>query len=99
MKLTDGLFHQVFKQIASEYPELESEAIIVDIGMAMLANAPELFDVIVLPNLYGDILSDIAAEISGSVGLAPSTNIGGKYAPTLGLIKPAACFLKPIRCR
>ncbi len=80
MKLTDGLFHQVFREIASEYPELESEAIIVDIGMARLANAPELFDVIVVPNLYGDILSDIAAEISGSVGLAPSANIGENYA-------------------
>ncbi len=80
MKLTDGLFHQVFKEIAADYPDIVSESIIVDIGMARLANAPELFDVIVLPNLYGDILSDIAAEISGSVGLAPSANIGDNYA-------------------
>ena len=80
MKLTDGLFRQVFLEIAAEYPQLKSETMIVDIGMARLANAPELFDVIVVPNLYGDILSDIAAEISGSVGLAPSANIGENYA-------------------
>ena len=80
MKLTDGLFHEVFQEIGAEYPDLNTETIIVDIGMARLANAPELFDVIVVPNLYGDILSDIAAEISGSVGLAPSANIGEHYA-------------------
>lgn len=80
MKLTDGLFHEVFDEIAAEYPDIKTETIIVDIGMARLANAPELFDVIVVPNLYGDILSDIAAEISGSVGLAPSANIGENYS-------------------
>mgnify|MGYP001288997882 CR=1 FL=1 len=80
MKLTDGLFRQVFVEVAAEYPDLKSETMIVDIGMARLANAPELFDVIVVPNLYGDILSDIAAEMSGSVGLAPSANIGNDYA-------------------
>lgn len=80
MKLTDGLFRQVFLDIAAEYPELESDTMIVDIGMARVAKSPELFDVVVLPNLYGDILSDIAAEISGSVGLAPSANIGENYA-------------------
>jgi isocitrate dehydrogenase len=76
MKLTDGLFHTVFKEIALEYPEIESESWIVDIGTAKLANQPELFDVVVLPNLYGDIVSDITAEISGSVGLAGSSNVG-----------------------
>jgi isocitrate dehydrogenase len=80
MKLTDGLFREVFLEIAADYPELKTESMIVDIGMARLANTPELFDVIVVPNLYGDILSDIAAEISGSVGLAPSANIGENYA-------------------
>ncbi len=80
MKLTDGLFRQVFLEVATEYPEIKADTMIVDIGMARMANAPELFDVIVLPNLYGDILSDIAAEISGSVGLAPSANIGENYA-------------------
>ncbi|MEN8816678.1 MAG: NADP-dependent isocitrate dehydrogenase [Nonlabens sp.] len=76
MKLTDGLFHKVFKEIAVEYPEIESDSWIVDIAAAKIANEPELFDVVVLPNLYGDIVSDITAEISGSVGLAGSSNIG-----------------------
>jgi len=76
MKLTDGVFHQTFKEIAKEYPEIENDHYIVDIGMARFANKPEIFDVIVLPNLYGDIISDIAAEIMGSVGLAGSSNIG-----------------------
>lgn len=76
MKQTDGLFHQVFDEIAKEYPEIENEHWIVDIGAAKVAESPELFDVIVMPNLYGDIISDIAAEITGSVGLAGSANIG-----------------------
>jgi isocitrate dehydrogenase len=76
MKMTDGLFHKVFDEIAAEYPELENEHWIVDIGAAKMADSPEAFDVIVLPNLYGDILSDVAAQISGSVGLAGSANIG-----------------------
>lgn len=76
LKLTDGLFHRVFDEIAKEYPDIENEHWIVDIGSAKLADTPEAFDVIVLPNLYGDILSDVAAQISGSVGLAGSANIG-----------------------
>jgi len=80
MKLTDGLFRRTFEEVALDYPEIESDHMIVDIGMGRLANAPERFDVIVTPNLYGDILSDIAAEISGSVGLAPSANIGDDFA-------------------
>jgi isocitrate dehydrogenase len=76
MKLTDGVFHAVFEEIGSEYPEIEKEHWIVDIGAAKLADTPEVFDVIVLPNLYGDILSDVAAQIAGSVGLAGSANIG-----------------------
>lgn len=76
LKLTDGLFHQVFEQVAKEYPDLENEHWIVDIGAAKLADTPEAFDILVLPNLYGDILSDVAAQISGSVGLAGSANIG-----------------------
>lgn len=76
MKLTDGLFHAVFDEVAAEYPELEREHWIVDIGAAMLADTPEAFDVVVLPNLYGDILSDVAAQITGSVGLGGSANIG-----------------------
>jgi isocitrate dehydrogenase len=76
MKQTDGLFHQVFDEIASEYPEIENEHWIIDIGAAKMADTPEIFDVIVMPNLYGDVLSDVAAQITGSVGLAGSANIG-----------------------
>lgn len=76
MKMTDGLFHKVFDEIGQEYPEIEKEHWIIDIGAAKLADTPENFDVIVLPNLYGDILSDVAAQITGSVGLAGSANIG-----------------------
>ena len=80
MKLTDGLFHRVFDEVAAEYPDLESEHWIVDIGAAKLADTPGAFDVLVLPNLYGDILSDVAAQIAGSVGLAGSANIGNDVA-------------------
>jgi isocitrate dehydrogenase len=76
MKQTDGLFHQVFDEIAREYPQIENEHWIIDIGAAKMADTPEDFDVIVMPNLYGDVLSDIAAQITGSVGLAGSANIG-----------------------
>lgn len=76
LKYTDGLFHKVFDEISHEYPLLEKEHWIVDIGAAKLADTPEAFDVIVMPNLYGDILSDVAAQIAGSVGLAGSANIG-----------------------
>jgi len=80
MKMTDGLFHRVFEEIGAEYPDIEKERYIVDIGAARLATRPERFDVIVTPNLYGDILSDIAAELSGSVGLAGSANVGEHVA-------------------
>ena len=80
MKQTDGLFHKVFDEIGAEYPDLEKEHWIVDIGSAKMADTPEAFDVIVLPNLYGDILSDVAAQIAGSVGLAGSANIGDRCA-------------------
>lgn len=80
MKQTDGLFHKVFDEIALKYPEIENEHWIVDIGAAKLADTPEAFDVIVMPNLYGDVLSDVAAQITGSVGLAGSSNIGHDHA-------------------
>ncbi|VVM04916.1 partial isocitrate dehydrogenase, partial [Methylacidimicrobium cyclopophantes] len=80
MKLTDGMFHKVFDEIGAEYPEILKEHWIVDIGAAKLADTPQLFDVVVLPNLYGDILSDVVAQIAGSVGLAGSSNIGSHYA-------------------
>lgn len=80
MKMTDGLFHKTFDDIAKEYPQIQNDHYIIDIGTARLAAKPEIFDVIVTMNLYGDIISDVAAEISGSVGLAGSANIGADYA-------------------
>lgn len=76
MKLTDGLFHKTFDTISKEYPEIEAEHWIIDIGAAKIATNPEQFDVVVMPNLYGDVVSDITAQVTGSVGLAGSANIG-----------------------
>lgn len=77
MKLTDGLFHKIFDRVAKEYaPGIETNHLIVDIGAAKIAAAPHIFDVVVTENLYGDIISDIAAEVAGSVGLCGSSNIG-----------------------
>ncbi len=80
MKLTDGLFHKVFDEVAEEYPSVETDHLIIDIGTARVADTPEAFDMIVLPNLYGDIVSDVTAQLSGSVGLGRSANIGEKMA-------------------
>ncbi len=80
MKITDGLFHRVFDEVAAEYPDLTSEHWIVDIGAAKLATSPQQFDVVVTPNLYGDILSDVAAQVAGSVGIAGSANVGNQMA-------------------
>ncbi len=76
MKMADGLFHKVFDEIGEEYPDIEQDHMIIDIGTAKVAAHPGMFDVIVLPNLYGDIVSDVAAEVTGSVGLGGSSNIG-----------------------
>lgn len=80
MKLSDGLFHRIFEEVAREYPDIESDHYIIDIGAARLAASPEIFDVIVTLNLYGDILSDIAAQLAGSIGLGSSANVGEHYA-------------------
>lgn len=80
MKLTDGLYSDIFREISAEYPDIESELKIIDIGAALLADHPEQFDVVVTLNLYGDIISDIAAQITGSVGLGGSSNIGEGFA-------------------
>jgi isocitrate dehydrogenase len=80
MKMTDGIFHEVFNEIATEYPDIKNEHFIIDIGTALVAAEPERFDVIVTSNLYGDILSDVAAQIAGSVGLAGSANVGSQMA-------------------
>jgi isocitrate dehydrogenase len=76
MKFTDGMFHKIFDAVGEEYPDIEKEAWIVDIGAAKLATSPESFEVIVMQNLYGDILSDVTAQMTGSVGLAGSANVG-----------------------
>jgi isocitrate dehydrogenase len=80
MKITDGLLHEVFNDIAKDYPQIKNDHHIIDIATARVASKPQNFDVIVTTNLYGDIISDVAAEISGSVGLAGSANIGQEYA-------------------
>ena len=80
MKITDGLFHRVFDEIAAEFPDIESDHQIIDIGTARFAKDPTQYDVLVLPNLFGDIISDVAAELAGSVGLAGSANIGDTVA-------------------
>ena len=80
MKMTDGIFHRVFNEIAAEFPDIEHDHLIVDIGTALIASDPERFDVIVTSNLYGDIISDVAAQVAGSVGLAGSANIGNQMA-------------------
>lgn len=80
MKQTDGLFRKAFEQVAVDYPEIESKVMIIDIGAARLATRPNDFDVVVAPNLYGDIISDIAAEVAGSVGLVGTANIGPNTA-------------------
>lgn len=80
MKMTDGLFHKIFDEIKTEYPSITTDHMIIDIGSARLATHPESFDVIVTLNLYGDIISDIAADLTGSVGLGGSANIGEHVA-------------------
>ena len=80
MKMTDGLFHKIFDEISPLYPSITADHMIIDIGAARLASKPESFDVIVTPNLYGDIISDIASELTGSVGLGGSANIGEHVA-------------------
>jgi len=80
MKFTDGLFHRIFNEVAAQYPDIEHNHYIIDIGAAMLADKPERFDVVVTLNLYGDIISDITAEVAGSVGMGGSANIGDDFA-------------------
>ena len=76
MKQVDGLFHKIFDEVAREYPEIENDHMIIDIGSAIIADRPHSLDVVVTENLYGDIISDIAAQVTGSVGLGGSANIG-----------------------
>lgn len=79
MKMADGLFHAVFDEIGKEYPDIEQDFYIIDIGTARIAARPSAFDVIVTENLYGDIISDVAVEVTGSVGLGGSCNVGADF--------------------
>lgn len=76
MKVTDGLFLEVFHEVAKEYPELKADDVIVDDLCMKLVSRPDLFDVVVLTNLQGDIVSDLCAGLVGGLGFAPSANIG-----------------------
>jgi isocitrate dehydrogenase len=80
LKQADGVFHKIFDEVAREYPTLESNHMIIDIGSAIIADRPHSMDVVVTQNLYGDIISDIAAQVTGSVGLGGSANIGEEVA-------------------
>jgi isocitrate dehydrogenase len=80
MKQADGVFHKIFNEVAREYPNIESNHMIIDIGSAIIADRPHSLDVVVTQNLYGDIISDIAAQVTGSVGLGGSANIGEEVA-------------------
>ena len=78
MKLTDGLFLRTFREVAEDYPDIETNDCIIDALCMKLVQRPEQFDVLVAPNLYGDIISDLCAGLVGGLGFAPSANIGDK---------------------
>ena len=80
MKFSDGLFLEVSREVAKDYPDIEFEDRIVDNMCMQLVQKPELYDILVLPNLYGDVVSDLAAGLIGGLGLAPGANIGAEYA-------------------
>ncbi|WP_448699439.1 NADP-dependent isocitrate dehydrogenase [Mucilaginibacter sp. AW1-3] len=108
MKLTDGMFLEVFQEIAKEYPDIESSDIIVDDLCMKLVSKPEMFEAIVLTNLQGDIVSDLCAGLVGGLGFAPSANIGDNIsifeavhgtAPDIagkGIANPTALLLSGI---
>ena len=105
MKYTDGLFLEAFRDVAKDYPEIEVQEVIVDNMCMQLVIRPETFDVLVAPNLYGDIVSDLCAGLVGGLGFAPSGNIGDEYriyeavhgsAPDIagkGIANPSALLL------
>ena len=80
MKCTDGMFLGIAREIAQEYPQIEFEDMIIDAMCMRLVQTPEKYDVLVMPNLYGDIVSDLCAGLVGGPGLAPSANIGAGKA-------------------
>lgn len=105
MKYTDGLFLEAFREVAKDFPHLEAEEVIVDNMCMQLVIRPENYDVLVAPNLYGDIVSDLCAGLIGGLGFAPSGNIGDEYriyeavhgsAPDIagkGIANPSALLL------
>jgi isocitrate dehydrogenase (NAD+) len=80
MKLSDGLFLRCCREVSAEYPEIEYKELIVDNASMQLVMRPESFDVLLLPNLYGDIVSDLAAGLVGGLGVVPGANMGEEYA-------------------
>ncbi|MDP2076751.1 MAG: isocitrate/isopropylmalate family dehydrogenase, partial [Sulfuricurvum sp.] len=80
MKITDGLFVKVFYETAKNYPDIQADDWIIDIGMAKLVDAPEEFDMVLMPNLYGDVATDVLGLMTGSVGIAPGANVGDDFA-------------------
>ena len=80
MKHTDGLFYAVSREVAKQYPDVEYDEYLVDNMCMQLVQKPENFDVLLLPNLYGDIVSDLCAGLVGGLGLVPGANIGSRYA-------------------
>ena len=80
MKITDGLFVKVFYETAEKYPDIQADDWIIDIGMAKLVDQPQDFDMVLMPNLYGDVATDVLGLMTGSVGIAPGANVGDEYA-------------------
>ena len=105
MKYTDGLFLECFRNVGKDYPDIEKQEVIIDNMCMQLVLRPETFDVLVAPNLYGDIVSDLCAGLVGGLGFAPSGNIGDEYriyeavhgsAPDIagkGIANPSALLL------
>lgn len=105
MKYTDGLFLEAYRDVSKDYPEIETQEVIIDNMCMQLVIRPETFDVLVAPNLYGDIVSDLCAGLVGGLGFAPSGNIGDEYriyeavhgsAPDIagkGIANPSALLL------
>jgi isocitrate dehydrogenase (NAD+) len=80
MRFSDGLFLSIAQEVSKEYPDIQFEDRIVDNMCMQLVQKPEMYDVLVLPNLYGDIISDLSAGLIGGLGVAPGANVGSHYA-------------------
>ena len=96
MKATDGLFLRVAREVAANYPDIEFNDKIVDATCMGLVQNPNDFDVLVLPNLYGDIVSDLCAGLVGGLGMAPGSNIGADCASSRQRMAPRPISLARI---